>query len=198
MKKPYCSLLFGCFLLLAAPSFRQFHDSALAQRSKSPSPSRSNPQPIRAVDFKNFSYDGHSHPNGETSLTLHDGSDGRKVPDDLYAASLESVKYLDMNSDGVEEAIVTIGTESGGSAGFFRDYFVYRYEDGSVRQIFHEWRETPKPIKVVGRLLTIVAPFWTENDAHCCASKLETSVYGWRGNGIVRISRRLTRFPDRY
>lgn len=197
MKKSHCCLLLGCFLLLGT-SLGESRQNALAQRTKLPSSSRKDSQAIRGVDFKNFTYDGHSHPNGQASLSLRDGSDGRKVPDDLYAASFESMKYLDINNDGAEEAIVTIGTESGGSAGFFRDFFVYRYEGGSVRQIFHEWRETPKPIRVVGRSLTIVAPFWTANDAHCCPSKLETSVYGWRRTEIVRISRKLTPVPDRY
>ena len=149
--------------------------------------------PIRSVDFKNFTYRGYNYPDSNENLVLHDGSDGKSIPADFFAASLDSVVYLDFDGDNQDEAVVTIITEHRGSGGYSRDYFVFKYSNGLVNQIFHQRRSIPKPLRVVDQALVITAPYWKQGDGHCCPSLTETSVYRWRAGAFVRTSRKLVR-----
>ena len=146
---------------------------------------------IRRVNFRDFTFE-RFYSDGE-NLVLHNGSDGNKIPDDLFSSNLVSVRYVDFDGDNEEEAIVTIGVEYSGSTGYVEHYLVFKNNNGAVNQVFPESRETPKPSRIVGRSLIITGPFWSKTDAHCCASFIETSIYQWRGTALVRTSRKLSR-----
>lgn len=139
---------------------------------------------IRSIDFRNFTY---MRKDSET-LVLRDGKEAGEGEE---GRKLLAVKYVDFNGDGNEEALVTIFTGRRSEGGYSEEYYVYSERDGRPRQLFHESRQKPQLMRVKGRSILIVAPFWRSTDAGCCPSALETAVYSWRGSGFVRVSRQL-------
>ena len=139
---------------------------------------------IRSVDFRNFTYS----PEGGESLVLHNGKEARGAEE---GRKFLAVKYFDFNADGNEDALVTISNGTRGAGDYSEEYYVYSERDGKPRQIFHELRQKPQMMRVKGRSILIVAPFWRSTDAGCCPSAVETTVYSWRGSGFVRVSRQL-------
>ncbi|MDQ2936930.1 MAG: hypothetical protein M3R67_05415 [Acidobacteriota bacterium] len=139
---------------------------------------------IRSIDFRNFTYTG----KGAAPLVLRDGREAGEGDD---GRNLLAVKYVDFNGDGNEEALVTIATGKRGEGGYAEEYYVYSERNGKPRQIFHESRQKPQLMRVKGRSILIVAPFWRSTDAGCCPSALETAVYSWRASGFLRVSRQL-------
>jgi hypothetical protein len=138
----------------------------------------------RSIDFRNFTYTGEN----AAPLVLRDGKEEGEGDD---GRKLLAVKYVDFNGDGNEEALVTISTGRRGEGGYAEEYYVYSGSGGKPRQLFHESRQKPQLMRVKGRSILIVAPFWRGTDAGCCPSALETAVYTWRGSRFVRVSRQL-------
>lgn len=148
---------------------------------------------IRAVDFGNSAYEFKDYELPHDKLTLRNGrykASGGGIPP-IVAANLVSVTYGDFNRDGQEEAAVQLHVVVSGSAGSFENYLVYAYRNYAAQEIFRESREQGGRMRVVGRTITFSAPFWRDNDAHCCPSALATESYSWRGSKFVRASRRL-------
>jgi hypothetical protein len=138
---------------------------------------------IRSVDFRNFTYIR----KGAEPLVLRDG----KEAEEAEGSRLLSVKYVDFDLDGNEEALVTIATGRRGEGRYSEEYYVYAYRNGKARQVFRESREKPQGMQVKGRSLVITAPFWSPTDPGCCPSAIETTAFRWRGSGFVRVSRQL-------
>lgn len=149
---------------------------------------------IRAVDFENFAYELEDYELPQDKLTLRNGR--YKAPAGgipiIVAANLVSVAYADFDGDGQKEAAVQLHVEVSGSAGSFENYLVYAHRNEAAQEIFRESREGGKRMRVVGRRIVFSAPFWRDNDAHCCPSALATETYAWRGSKFVQASRRLT------
>lgn len=158
---------------------------------------------IRSVDFRNFSYQRESKSSSNTegltvaakTIVLHNGKNmyrGEYTSLD-YGSELLFIKYIDFDGDGNEEALVAINT-SEEAAGVYSedDYFVFAYRNGTPVSIFQAYRYKSRGIRLVGKSLVISAPFWRENDGHCCPSAIETSVYRWRENGFVRVSNKFS------
>src|SRR5690242_8260375 len=149
---------------------------------------------IRGVDFGNFAYKFEDYELPHDELTLRNGrykASGGGIPP-IVAANLVSVTYGDFDRDGQEEAAVQLHVVVSGSAGSFENYLVYAYRNDAAQEIFRESREQGKRMRVVGRTITFSAPFWRDNDAHCCPSALATESYSWRGSKFARASRRLS------
>jgi hypothetical protein len=143
---------------------------------------------IRQVDFRNFTYKTTSESN--VTVVLRNGRS--KDVEARCESELESVKYVDFDGDGDEEALVAINTDCEVAGALWNgDYFVFAYRNGAPVQIFHESSLKPEGIRVAGKSLIITAPFWRDNDAGCCPSANEILIYRWRGQGFVRVSRRL-------
>jgi len=149
---------------------------------------------IRAVDFRNFAYKFEDYELPQDKLTLHNGrykAPGGGIPM-VVAGNLVSVAYADFDRDGQEEAVLQLHVEVSGSAGSFENYLVYAYQNGAAQEIFRESREGGRRMSVTGGRITFSAPFWRDNDAHCCPSALATETYVRRGSKFVRASRRLS------
>ena len=111
-----------------------------------------------------------------------------------YGSEIESVKYVDLDADGKEEAVIVITTSQEVAGAYWeQDYFVFTYRDSKPVQVFHEYRYKAGGIRFAGKALIIEAPFWKEDDGHCCPSSTETTIYRWSGDGLVRASRTLKR-----
>ena len=149
---------------------------------------------IRAVDFGNFAYKFEDYELPQDKLTLRNGrykAPAGGIPP-IVRANLVSVAYADFDRDGREEAAVQLHVEVSGSAGSFENYLVFAYRNDAPHEIFRESREGGKRMNVTGRSIIFSAPFWRENDAHCCPSALATETYAWRGAKFVRASRRIS------
>jgi hypothetical protein len=172
------------FILIAASLFLFISNPVSAQNKRG----------IRSVDFRNFAYDS------KQSIDKIVLKDGRKVIEELpglYAKDfLISVKYVDFDRDGKEEAAVRLRSTTNGSMVYSEEYYVFAYRNKKVEKLFHEWREKPKSTRVQGRSIIIVAPFWTDADAHCCPSYIETISYRWQRSQFIVVSRQLRK--DRY
>ena len=103
-----------------------------------------------------------------------------------YGTEFNSVEYADLNNDGEDEAIVSIGTNLDVPAGtYIACYFVYSFQKGQLKEIYHTVRKNPpKEIKVVGNAIVITGYSWKPDDASCCPSYLETTTYGWKDDTI--------------
>ena len=148
---------------------------------------------IRAVDFRNFAYKFEDYELPQDKLTLRNGrykAPAGGIPA-IVGGNLVSVAYADFDRDGQEEAALQLHVEVSGSAGSFENYLVFAYRNDAPQEIFRESREGGKRMNVVGRSIVVSAPFWRDNDAHCCPSALATETYAWRGSKFVRVSRRL-------
>jgi hypothetical protein len=125
-------------------------------------------QPIESVDFRNHTYSlvrsGHSD-----TVALENGR--AKFPDDPEVApgiSLLSVKYDDLDSDGLEEALVVLRYDSAGSALHYDYLFVFRMSPDGPEVWYSDRYESAAAISLVGNSVVVRAPLWLPRDAHCC------------------------------
>jgi hypothetical protein len=137
---------------------------------------------IRAIDFGNFTF----APAGAEPLTLHNGRE--EAPD---GSRLVSIRYADFDRDGLEDALITIGTGTNGAGAYSEDYYVYLERGGQPSLVFHDSREKPQEARIVDGSIVLTAPHWRPDDPGCCPSATETAVYAWRDGRILRISRTL-------
>lgn len=105
--------------------------------SLSPTPTTNENTAISKIDFKNFTYAGpDDYPE---TFILEDGKQGY-VPDKEgrieEGYSLQEVAFSDLTGDGVEEAIITISIQTGGSA-VPHLVFVYMLENNKPQML---WR----------------------------------------------------------
>ena len=144
-----------------------------------------NARGIRAIDFRNFTY-----ASAATTFVLRDGKfhDGDAASWHSYA--LARVEYLDFDRDGTDEAFVVVDYRTSGTYDHGQEYFVFAYQRGTARMIFHESREKPFDVRVAHRRIVIASPFW-KGGGLCCPSGIETSAYVFRGGRFVRASRNL-------
>lgn len=136
---------------------------------------------IRKVDFRNFNYGGDNPVLRNGHQKYGDG--------EMDYVDLSSVKYVDFDGDGKEEAFVVIDGSTSGSSGSFLDVYVFAYRNGSAQQIWHKSNERSSAV-LKGRLILFTYPEYVGNDAHCCPSYATTDTYGWKGSGITRISKK--------
>jgi hypothetical protein len=136
---------------------------------------------IRKVDFKNFTYN--SSGDWCINLVLQKGHQ-KYAEGDMDVADLSSVKYVDFDRDGKEEAFVVVEFLTSGSAGGGINAYVFAYRNGSVQQIWSKCNERSSAV-LSGRSIFFTYPEYVGDDAHCCPD-----TYGWKGSGIARISKK--------
>ena len=144
---------------------------------------------IRAVDFKNFNYGADCNKTvlmPEDKLVLKNGHQG----DDLAYSDLDSVKYVDFNGDGKEEAFVVIDGQTGGSQGVYVGAFVFAFQKGSAKKIWSMCFER-SDAKLQGKTIIFTSPDWLKSDPHCCFSRIMTQTFAWKGSKIALISTKI-------
>jgi len=145
---------------------------------------------IRSVDFRNFTYNNIGE---ENRVNLRKGRNLVKgeYSSGNYGSELGTVKYLDFDGDGKEEALVVVDySQEAAGTNWSQHYFVFAYRNGAAQQIFHDSRYKSSGFRLSGKSLIVEAPFWKDNDAHCCPSLAETATYSWRNNKFVRVSQK--------
>jgi hypothetical protein len=178
MKRIICSL----FVLLCSTGFvfAQRENGSLKPKIIKPGTG------IRRIDFKNFNYGtGGEYCIG--NLVLRKGR--TQYGDSEYeTAELTSVKYVDFDGDGNEEAFVVIDWSTSGSAGGGIEAYVFKYQNGAARRIWAKCNERSSAV-LKGRSILFMYPEYVGNDAHCCPTYSATDTYAWKGSGLARISK---------
>jgi hypothetical protein len=156
--------------------------------------------PVRAIDFANFSYPTKgAFPSGGEDLQLKEGSyDGDETRDPV---SLVAIAYGDVTGDEVEDAMVVLSVSIRGSA---IPYIVYVYTndarvpkllwafetgdrgDGGLRQVYADRGALVVELygkdKVIGKNLYEGDPY-TAGGA-CCPKVFTRARYKWRGDNF--------------
>jgi hypothetical protein len=151
---------------------------------------------IRQIDFKNFDYgrlcavrDDSWVPIPRVKLILRRGH--QQYGDEKSEhVDLSSVKYVDFDGDGKEEAFVVIDGSTATAAGdTFLAAYVFAYRNGLARQIWSRCNENSRAV-LKGRSILFTYPEYVGADAHCCPSYQTTKTYGWKSSRIALISKR--------
>lgn len=146
---------------------------------------------IRKVDFRNFDY-GALCAGEHKFLAVPDGNlvlrrGHQQQGDELNYANFGSVKYVDFDGDGKEEAFVVINGQTSGSSNKYLAAYVFAYRGGSAKQIWSQCEESSVAV-LKGSSILFTRPEWVGDDAHCCFSYARTDTYGWKGSEIALIS----------
>jgi hypothetical protein len=158
--------------------------------------------PIRAIDFRNFTYPWYPSPyrppHGRREVTLSGGKfivDGKDSDSDV-TFGLANVSYADLTRDGKEEAVVTIdaGFNPNGSRACI---FVYGMNSGAPTAIWsHETGNRAygglRSIRIAGGDLVIeqYASSLNEKPVPCmtCAKRYTRTTYQWDGRHFREIN----------
>jgi len=158
---------------------------------------RSPAKAIRRVDFRNFTF-----PNVDGSYTNLWGSmkaggttmrfrAGKRRGADGAQSSVGKIIYSDFDGDGVEEAVILIGTSRPAAGAYWTaDCYVYRMIAGQAQLVFHDGRYKSYSINVNGNTIEMTAPFWRDGDGHCCPFAQEDAVYTWSGGTLIRTDQK--------
>lgn len=166
---------------------------------------------IRSVDFRNFTFPVEC--GEQKTLTLKQGRVPGAGCNDI--TKLVSLNYRDLNGDGREEAIIVIGTNCTVSCWYIEDYLVYSYRKGRLQPIFKRQQSyrygliepkdfsrdvrtlrRPYGLSIKGKRLLLTGLAWDEGDANCCPRYRERTIYEWRRNRFVIISRKRMYDPN--
>jgi hypothetical protein len=142
---------------------------------------------ISKIDFYNRTYIC-----DRAKVTLKNGQYKKqgKPPHELWW--LAYLDYADIDGDGEPEAIVSLRNIPSSSIIWADDVFVFKMVKGLLHQIAHIWQEGLESIAVVDGSLVIVAPYWTDNDAHCCPSQKEKAVFVLKAGKLEKVGSTLT------
>ncbi|HEX8709382.1 MAG TPA: hypothetical protein VF723_14150 [Pyrinomonadaceae bacterium] len=148
---------------------------------------------IRKVDFRNFNY-GPLCPGEHKFLALPADKlvlrrGHQQQGDEMSYADLGSVRYVDFDGDGQEEAFVVIKGQTPGSSNTYLAAYVFAYQNGSAKQIWTQCEEN-SAAALKGSSILFTRPEWVGDDAHCCFSYVTTDTYRWKGSKIALISTR--------
>ena len=95
----------------------------------------------------------------------------------------ERIMYADLTEDGVEEAVVPVG--SGGEGGDIA-VFVYGYTSGTLSGLLQLLPEDQTlSATVEAGVLSVSDPVYAEGDPLCCPSQLKVKTYGWDGSQLA-------------
>lgn len=186
--------------------------------------------PIGKFDFKNFSYElprGWENPDGSeiklvngrvqpVSVDVKDDMSPEEKADRKAARriglSFVTVKYLDVNSDGEDEAVVVLKIETGGAA-IPQVAYIYEWKggkpelmwffrtgdraDGGLKDIRADAGELV--VELYGQDRFLLGPVETgritgDEEQLCCPTFFTRTRYKWNGNSYLMQGKRLT-FP---
>ena len=98
----------------------------------------------------------------------------------------------DLTEDGIDEALTFEQTGGSGACGTWR---VVSPFPGGASEVFR--RSTcDTEVRIVGGALEVRAAVFEPGDAHCCPSRMRTTVLGWDGSVFTRASTEIADTPD--
>jgi hypothetical protein len=95
----------------------------------------------------------------------------------------ERIEYADLTEDGVDEAVVPVG--SGGEGGDI-GVFVYGYTADGLSALLSVVTENQSiAAEVEGTSLKLTEPVYGEGDPLCCPSAFRLTTYAWDGSALA-------------
>ncbi len=108
---------------------------------------------------------------------------GRQISGDLSSdESVDDPVFFDINSDGVEEALV-VARRSGDSKPI--DWFLFTSKDGSPVKLFERTRVAKGEVMFQGPMLVETEGIYAPGDEECCPSSSKRTYYVWKVDGLV-------------
>lgn len=190
---------------------------------------RTTSSPIGKFDFKDFTYElprGWQNPDGTAEIKLTNGKiapvekvTNERMDEDEKAdaksqrrigMSFVTVKYMDLTGDGVDEAIVVLKVETGGSAVPLLVYvFIWKdgkpeliwpfrtgdRADGGLKDLRAENGELVVELYGQDRFLlgqTETGKITGDLEQLCCPTYFTRSFYKWNGKNFLMQRKRLT------
>ena len=210
------------------PSRRRPRLFRILQQGLLDSRSKSTQSPIGSFDFKNFSYDmprGWENPDG-SQITLVNGRvapvkvdvDEDMSPEEKaerkamrrIGLSFVTVKYLDADADGEDEAVVILKIETGGAA-VPQVVYIFKWRNGrpELLWMFRTGDRADgglKDIRVEQGLVTIelfgqdrfllgeveTGKVTGDEEQLCCPTYFTRTAYKWNGSAFLMQGKRLT------
>jgi hypothetical protein len=162
----------------------------------------SNSDPIRQIDFKNFTYPWYpsflKSPRPTRQVALHDGKfeviEDQRADIKNLMLELEDVSYSDLTGDGKEEAIVTISGVSVFNR-FVGSIFLYTVTGKQQKLLWqHEIGDRAdgglRRIAVEGRFVIVEQYQRSEGDGGlCCPKQFVRTSLRWNGLSFERIKK---------
>jgi len=142
---------------------------------------------IRSVDFRNFEYGVCDGPNVRLRKGRHRYGDSQHD-----VATFTSVRYVDFDGDGKQEAFVVIDWSSSGSVGGGVNAYVYAMR-GSSPVVIWSRCEGRSGATLVGKTIRFGYPEYIGDDANCCPTFQTMDTYSWRNGRFVRIAKKRKR-----
>ncbi|MBI5646535.1 MAG: hypothetical protein HY962_06350 [Ignavibacteriae bacterium] len=132
---------------------------------------------VEDVNFGN-----HTFIFSEEKVELSNGELKRNVGKEsvVLSAKLGRICYSDFNADGVTDAAFTLQLGINGTICSSAEHYVFTIRNGRLTELFHQSREKGGDMQVVNKTIIITAPYWRQDDAHCCPTAQMTEKYGWR------------------
>lgn len=157
-------------------------------------------QPIRSVDFANFTYQwvaGVGDPKKSFTLSGGEMAGGRDQTETSKGGgvALQSIGYGDVSGDGRDEALVVHSVVTGGSA-IPHVVYIYTMEtngpkllwafstgdraDGGLRQVYADGGELV--VELYGKDRLIGGDLYGGDEALCCPTTITRARYVWQGD----------------
>lgn len=170
--------------------------------------------PIGTFDFKNFKYPlprGWQDSDGK-EVELVDGKRPMEMTEEVERIGLSYVttKFLDVNADGQDEAVVILKIETGGAA-IPQIVYVYEWKDNAAELVwFFRTGDRAdgglKDIRTENNLVVVelfgqdryilgeldTAKITGDEEQLCCPTHFTKSRYKWNGNAFRLEGKRLT------
>lgn len=154
--------------------------------------------PVRLIDWQNYTY---TLGNGLGPVTVTQGdadfaitADGKVAPagagvEGQGSYHVEPPQFADVNNDGVEDAVISAVTATGGT-GQFSEIDVYTVRDHKVVDLAtiaggDRGDGGIRGVTVDGAVIVVERNVLAEGDGICCASKMQTERWVWRSGALV-------------
>jgi hypothetical protein len=152
----------------------------------------SDPKAIRKVDFRNFTYSGFE----DAPTKIVNGTYTRESQDDPLYVEVRDVDHGDLDGDGVEEAVVSVLSNTGGT-GQFTDGRVFKMVSGKPVEVTtlgigDRADGGIDDIVIVSGVLR-VERYVNGGGGACCPTLLERKTFKLKGSKLVETAKLFVR-----
>jgi len=96
--------------------------------------------------------------------------------------SVESIFFVDLNGDGLKEAVVLVRGPGGHRP---LDWYYYALRDGRSAKLFERLGVAAGELQVEGPRLVESEGIYLEADPDCCPSRIKRTYYVWKDGSLV-------------
>lgn len=144
--------------------------------------------PVRLIDWQNYTY---TLGNGLGPVTVTKGDADFAIAGGEGQGSyhVEPPQFADIDQDGVEDAVISAVTATGGT-GQFSEVDVYTVRDHKVVDLAtitggDRGDGGIRSVTIDGAAIVVERNVLAEGDGICCASKMQTERWVWKAGALV-------------